>query len=180
MPGFGNVFLVAASLGMDNFAAAIGIGAAGVDRRTRVRTAVAFGLFESGMPLIGQRIAGIIGNAGKYCGAGLLIIIGIVSIYKAMTKSPGKSEFHPQMSNKQLAMAAAAISIDNLLIGFALSLEHSPILLAAGVIAIFSVTFSLTGMELGHRLGKKFGKWGELAGGIVLAGVGIAMGFGFL
>ena len=45
--------LSAFAVGLDNFAAAIGIGLAGVDARTRLRVGVVFGLFEAGMPLVG-------------------------------------------------------------------------------------------------------------------------------
>src|SRR5580704_4374709 len=45
--------LVALSLGLSNFAAAIGIGVVGTDARTRVRVGVVFGIFEAGMPVLG-------------------------------------------------------------------------------------------------------------------------------
>jgi putative Mn2+ efflux pump MntP len=47
------LLLVAASLGLSNFAASIAIGISGVDRQLRVRVALAFGLFECGMPILG-------------------------------------------------------------------------------------------------------------------------------
>jgi putative Mn2+ efflux pump MntP len=47
------LLLVAASLGLSNFAAAIAIGVSGVDARIRLRVGIVFGLFEAGMPLLG-------------------------------------------------------------------------------------------------------------------------------
>ena len=47
------LLLVAVSLGLSNFAAAIAIGITGVDRRLRLRIALAFGVFEAGMPIAG-------------------------------------------------------------------------------------------------------------------------------
>ena len=47
------VALVAVSLGLSNFAASVGIGVAGIDARTRLRVGVTFGLFETGMPILG-------------------------------------------------------------------------------------------------------------------------------
>ena len=44
------LLLVAASVGLSNLAAAIGIGFGGVTARTRIRVAVVFGVFEAGMP----------------------------------------------------------------------------------------------------------------------------------
>ena len=56
------LLLVAASVGMSNFAAAIAIGVSGVDARTRLRVGLVFGVFESGMPvlglLLGAQVAG--------------------------------------------------------------------------------------------------------------------------
>ncbi len=47
---------VAVALGLDNFAAAIAIGLAGVGARTRLRVGVVFGVFEAGMPIVGLLI----------------------------------------------------------------------------------------------------------------------------
>jgi putative Mn2+ efflux pump MntP len=48
------LLLVAGSLGLNNLAASIAIGISGADQATRTRTALAFGLFEDGMPVIGS------------------------------------------------------------------------------------------------------------------------------
>jgi putative Mn2+ efflux pump MntP len=48
------LLLVAVSLGLSNFAAAVGIGVAGIDGRTRLRVGVVVvGAFEAGMPIVG-------------------------------------------------------------------------------------------------------------------------------
>ena len=61
--------LVALSLGLSNFAAAIGIGVSGTDARTRLRVGVIFGLFEAGMPIIGlvlgRNLATTLGHAAQ-------------------------------------------------------------------------------------------------------------------
>ncbi|MGA2009531.1 MAG: hypothetical protein ABSH51_03200 [Solirubrobacteraceae bacterium] len=60
-----SLVLVAASVGLGNFAASIAIGLAGVDRALRVRVAIVFGLFEAGMPvaglLLGREVSGSLG-----------------------------------------------------------------------------------------------------------------------
>ena len=67
------LLLVAASVGMSNFAAAVAIGVSGVDLRTRLRVGLVFGVFESGMPvvglLLGARVAGDLGHAARWVGA---------------------------------------------------------------------------------------------------------------
>ena len=65
-------------------------------------------------------------------------------------------------------VTGAALSIDNLAVGFALGTFH------------VSVAMSLTGLELGHRIGARAGDRGELIGGLVLIGVGIAVAAGLV
>ena len=79
----GTVFaiaLLAVAVGLSNFAAAIGIGVSGVSRRTRVRVAVVFGVFEAGMPVaglvLGHSLAAGLGQAARWLGAAALIIFG--------------------------------------------------------------------------------------------------------
>lgn len=175
------LILVSVSLGLSNFAAAIGIGLSGTDSKARVKTALAFGLFEATMPLvglfIGQHLAGAIGGVGKYAGAGLLIFIGAYDIWKARKQ---QISLERQMDFKHLTLTAFALSIDNLVVGFALSLYHAPIMLAAVVIATLSVLMSLVGLELGNRLGQRIERWSEEIGGGVLILVGVALLFGWL
>ena len=57
------LLLVAASLGLSNFAAAIAIGVSGVAARTRLRVGIVFGLFEAGMLLLRHGLAGTLGHA---------------------------------------------------------------------------------------------------------------------
>src|ERR1700747_191876 len=64
------LLLVAASVGMSNFGAAIAIGVSGVDARTRLRVGLIFGVFESGMPvvglIIGEQVGGPLGHAARW------------------------------------------------------------------------------------------------------------------
>src|SRR5579859_5519406 len=86
------LLLVAASLGLSNFAAAAGIGVSGVDGRTRLRVGIVFGVFETAMPLVGlllgRGLAGTLGRAAHWIGAGLLIVTGIYALVQA-ARSPG-------------------------------------------------------------------------------------------
>ena len=47
--------------------------------------------------------------------------------------------------------------------------------MTAAVIGAVSVTMSLIGLELGQRIGARVGDMGEMLGGAVLIGVGIAI-----
>lgn len=178
--------LVALSLGLSNFAAAIGIGIAGIDARTRLRVGVVFGLFEAGMPvlglLLGRGLAGTLGHATKWIGAGLLIATGVYAVFESV-RSRGKDDGHQDIAGQRLGrllVTGAALSIDNLAVGFALGGYQVSLALAAVIIGAVSVALSLIGLELGDRLGARTGANGEVLGGIVLIGVGVAVATGAL
>jgi manganese efflux pump family protein len=181
------LLLVAVSLGLSNFAAAIGIGMAGTDARTRLRVGLVFGLFEAGMPLLGlvlgHSLARTLGHAAHWVGAWLLIATGVYAVLQAL-RSQARQRHEPPAETTQrtgrLLTTGFALSIDNLAVGFALGTYHVNLVIAAIIIGVISVTMSLIGLELGSRIGAKAGERGELLGGLVLVGVGIALASGVL
>jgi putative Mn2+ efflux pump MntP len=224
------VLLVAVSVGLSNFAASIGLGAAGADARTRLRIAVIFGLFEGGMPalglLLGRSVAGTLGQATHWAGAGLLIATGGYGLLQAarasqavrarqaaaagqataageatpatagppercasaaLEKAPGGSPDRPAARPAsqplgRLILTGLALSLDNLVVGFAVGTFPVSLAAAVIVIAVVSVGLSLAGLELGShlgaRLGARTGSRGEVIGGLALIGVGIALAAG--
>jgi manganese efflux pump family protein len=182
VPSVLGLFLVAVSLGASNFAASIGIGLAGVDNRTRLRVAVVFGFFEAAMPLIGlglgQRVSHELGSAGHEIGAGLLIAVGVYTAVMGLRPDhDGRPRAH---RSGRLVLTGLALSIDNLVVGFALGSLHIEFAVAAAVIAVFSVGMSLVGLEIGNRVGTSVETRSEVLGGVVLVGVGIAVAVGLL
>ena len=182
------LLLVAVSLGLSNFAAAIGIGVAGVDAGTRLRVGLIFGIFEAGMPLVGlllgHSLAYTLGGAAHWIGVALLIATGGYAVLQAVRDQawdqhqPAAGADRPRTG--RLLVTGIALSIDNLAIGFALGAYHVNLAAAAVIIGAVSVTLSLVGLELGDRLGTKTGERGELLGGLVLIAVGIAIASGIL
>ena len=182
------LLLVALSLGLSNFAAAVGIGVSGIDARTRWRVGVIFGLFETAMPivglLLGRSLASSLGHAAHWIGAALLMATGLYAIVQAIRR-PHRYQDQDQAApagqrTGRLLVTGAALSIDNLAVGFALGTFHVSLVLAAVIIGAVSVTLSLIGLELGSRIGSKTGERGELLGGLVLIGVGAAIATGLL
>jgi len=171
------VALVDVAVGLSNFAASIGIGLSGVDGRLRVRIGTIFGLFEAGMPLagllVGHRLVGSLGGSASYLGGGLLVLTGIWTIVQARRATPGSTA--SSVSTGSLLATGAALSVDNLVIGFALGAYKVPVVLAAVVIGAVSVVLSLVGLEIGSRLGASVEKWSSEIGGAVLIAVGIAI-----
>jgi putative Mn2+ efflux pump MntP len=179
---YARALLVAASLGLSNFAAAIAIGVSGVDARTRLRVGIVFGLFEAGMPLLGlllgHGLAGTLVHAARWIGATLLIATGLYALIQAFRHHGDDTTGAAAQGLGKLLVSGLALSIDNLAVGFALGTYHVTLLTAAIVIGAVSVIMALTGLELGRLLGAKIGERGEALGGIVLLGVGIAIATG--
>jgi manganese efflux pump family protein len=179
------LLLVALSVGLDNFGASTAIGVTGVDRNLRIRVVLIFGVFEAGMPIIGillgHSVAHGLGSATKPIGGGLLILVGaytvISELFSKDERSPGNDE---PISTKRLLILGVALSIDNLVIGFALGTTHVNLVVAAVTIAVVNIVLSLLGLELGSRIGERLGGRGELVGGVVLIGVGVTIATGVL
>jgi manganese efflux pump family protein len=175
------LLLVAASLGASNFAAAVAIGVAGVDRVLRFRIGVVFGIFEAGMPVvglaIGARVATDLGHAARWAGAATLIAMGGYGLVSSLRNRPAAVTY---ASTWRLLLSGLALSIDNLVVGFALGAFRTPVVAGALVIGVVSVALSLAGLELGSRLGSRAGQRGEQLAGLMLISVGIAMAAGAL
>ena len=178
------LLLIAASVGLSNFAGAIGIGLSGIDVRTRLRVGLTFGVFEGFMPvvglLIGRQAAGLLGGSGRYLGATALVLTGIYTIWEARKAKKEEDAQGGRLNTRQLVVLAAVLSVDNLIVGFALGVNKISIVLAAVVIASVSVAMSLVGLELGSRLGSRVEEWSEELGGGVLILVGVGIGSGLI
>jgi putative Mn2+ efflux pump MntP len=268
------LLLVAASVGLSNFAAAVSLGVGGVDGRTRLRVGLVYGVFESGMPvvglLIGDHVAAQLGQTGHWVGGALLIGVGLYAIVgsvrarraarKALAEAvnptkddagAGASEGTPSHGSPsdgspsdgspshgspshgspshgspsdgtarngapsygapsygatsygapsygatsygapghaaagnggllRLLLSALALSLDNLVVGFALGTYQVAILVGAVIIGAVSVLLSLAGLELGARLGGWAGERSDQLGGVILISVGVAVAAGAL
>jgi manganese efflux pump family protein len=181
------LLLVAFSLGLSNFAAAVGIGVAGVDARARLLVGLVFGVFEAGMPVVGllagHALATALGHATRWAGGGLLVATGcyaLVQTWRDRVGGTANAMAAAQQRAGQLVITGLALSIDNLAVGFALGTYHVPFAVAAAVIGAVSVTLSLAGLELGARIGGKACQRGEMLGGVILIAVGAAIAAGIL
>lgn len=178
------LILVALSLGLSNFAAAIGIGISGSDARTRLRVGIVFGVFEAGMPIaglaLGRGLAGALGGTARWVSAGLIIATGAWAVLQAVRSDISSGAAADDHGTGRLIVTGLALSIDNLAVGFALSAFQVSVPVAAVVIGAVSVALSLLGLELGARIGVSLGSRGEILGGLVLIGVGTAIAAGLI
>jgi putative Mn2+ efflux pump MntP len=184
------LLLAAVAVGLGNLAASIGIGVAGVDTRTRLRVGIVFGIFEAGMPvvglLIGRRLATELGEDVRWAGAALLIAIGAISLVRSVLegrqhpdqepRAPAPAPAGPGLG--RLLLSGLALSMDNLVIGFALGTYGVGVAAGALVIGVVSVAMSLAGLELGGLLGRWAGRRSEQMSGVILILVGAAIAGG--
>jgi len=202
------LLLVAAALGMSNLAASIAIGVSGVDARTRLRVGLVFGVFEAGMPLvgllIGEQLAASLGHEARWVGGGLLSAVGFYTLVSAtraaaVTGAPATEAATTGAATTgeattgaaataavrppgvyRLLVSGLALSVDNLVVGFALGTYRTSIVLALIVIGAVSLTMSLIGLELGAGIGRWAGRRGEQLAGVMLIAVGVAVASGAL
>jgi manganese efflux pump family protein len=212
------LLFAAVAVGLSNLAASIGIGVTGVNASTRLRVGVIFGVFEAGMPvvglLIGHRFATDLGQAARWPGAILLMIVGASGLVRSLRGSrrnaagaaPGReaaavsarpdgeaaavparpggesraASARPDVRLGRLLVSGLVLSLDNLVVGFALGTYQVGIAVGAVLIGAVSVAMSLAGLELGNILGRWIGQRSEQMSSVILILVGAAIAGGAL
>jgi len=166
---------------MDAFAVAIatGIVLGKVSGRQTFRLAFHFGLFQFLMPVIGYLAGMTVEQWMKaydhWLAFVLLGFIGGKMIHEGIwgREEEGNGGKDPTRG-MSLVLLSVATSIDALAVGVSLGVLHSDKIVYPGiVIGIVACTFTAAGLHLGKRLGTVFGKRMEVAGGIVLIGIGL-------
>ena len=175
------LLIVALALGLNNIGAAIAIGVSGVDRRTGLKVAAVFGLWDVVMPaaglLIGHGLAGELGRAARWTGAGVLAATAVWGLVEA---ARGDDDAPQVWHGWRLLVSGAALSLDDFAVGLALGALAVPIVAAVITFGVFSAVLTLIGLELGAKLGLVTGERGEVVSGIVLICLAGAMAAGWL
>ncbi len=163
---------------MDAFAVSItsGITIKRLHINHALKIALFFGLFQAFMPIIGW-LAGLslrdyISAIDHWIAFGLLSFIGCKMIYESITVQSNKKEINP-LNVYVLLVLSVATSIDALAVG--ISFAFLKVSIVTPVIIIGTVTFLLSylGVYIGDRIGHFFENKIEIAGGILLIGIGI-------
>ncbi|HTU73011.1 MAG TPA: manganese efflux pump [Trebonia sp.] len=152
-----------------------------MDRRTEIKVATVFGLCDVVMPatgmLIGTGLAGPLGAAARWAGAGILFVTAVWGLIEAL----GGGEDAPKIWHGwRLLVSGAALSLDDLAVGLALGTVRYPIVLAVTLFGLMSFVMSIIGLKLGGKLGTATGEHGEVVGAVVLIGISGAMAMGWL
>lgn len=175
---FISVLLIAVALAMDALTVAIASGLIikNITFRHVFRIGFHFGLFQFLMPIIGwfagTTIKDFIEAFDHWIAFSLLAVIGIRMIHNAFQLEEHKSKKDPS-HGWTLILLSVATSIDALAVGLSLSLVNEPILYPSIIIGITALILSSLGVRFGSYLGSVFQKKIEIAGGIILIGIGI-------
>jgi putative Mn2+ efflux pump MntP len=177
MDYFGMV-IIAIGLAMDAFAVSLGVGTNGAanDKRSIFRLSFHFGLFQGLMTflgwLAGTTISRWISQFDHWVAFILLVIVGFNMIRSGLKSDVESYPANPSKGGL-LVVLSVATSIDALAVGLGLALIKTPILQAALIIGIITLALSLFGLNVGCKLGEKFGKHMEIIGGLILVGIGL-------
>ncbi len=170
---------IAVALAMDCFAVTLGLasGAKGLTMKQAARMAAYFGGFQFVMPiagwLAGDRLLRIIERFDHWVAFGLLALIGGRMIYESFEMSEEEKACRPdQTQGSRLLLLALATSIDSLAVGLSLGVVRTRILFPAVIIGVTSFVLTVVGAKLGPVVGRVVGKRAELAGGLILIGIG--------
>jgi manganese efflux pump family protein len=149
-------------LGVDSFAVAAALGAAGTTSAAqRLRISAIFVAFEAGMPLIGVAAGGglarVIGSVADYVAAAAVAGLGILMLVHD-NDSVAERNAGRLGSMHGLAVLALGISIslDEFAIGFSLGLVRLPVIPVIIAIACIALIASQLGLSLGRRISERF------------------------
>ncbi len=171
------LILLALGLSADAFAVAIAAGVAARGAQPPVlRIALAFGMAQGVMPLLGYAASLLAGSwftmVDHWIAFGLLGFLGIQMVRAGLDGDEAESSFETR-NFFGLLVAAIATSIDAAAAGLTLPLLATPVWTSCATIAAVTAITSGAGAAFGRRLGMAFGTRAEVAGGLVLIGIGM-------
>ena len=170
---------IGAGLAMDAFAVAIATSVVlrRVSPRQVFRFSFHFGLFQALMPLLGY-FAGSYFEAAirawdHWVAFGLLGFVGLRTIHEALTAGDDRDfEACDPTRGMRLVVLSVATSIDALAVGFSFAVIQVRIWHTVLIIGVITAILTTLGMLFGSRLGQRFGRGIEMAGGLVLIIIG--------
>ncbi|MBE7042534.1 MAG: manganese efflux pump [Ruminococcaceae bacterium] len=170
------LFLTAVGLSMDAFAVAIckGLSVGKTKWKHCVLCGLYFGGFQALMPFIGyilgKQFESLIKGVDHWLSFLLLGLIGLSMI----RESGGEEEnLNPSFSPRTMLPLAIATSIDALAAGVTFAFLQVDIIPAVSFIGMITFLFGVAGVKIGSIYGMKFKSKAELAGGIILIGMGL-------
>lgn len=172
--------MIALGLAMDAFSVAIATSVrfSSVTKRQVFRFAFHFGLFQAMMPAIGwaagRSVEPYIRAWDHWLAFALLAGIGGKALYQAFHSDlEAGTPANDPTRGYSLVILSVATSIDALAVGLTFAFINVELWYPCLVIGVVTAFLTTAGMLLGAQLGARFGKRVEIAGGLILIGIGI-------
>ncbi len=176
--------LTAVSLCADCFAVALcsSVTLKKIDWKDAGKVALAFALIQTALLLagwlFGSLFAGMVRTVSHVIGCALLLYVGGSMLLEGIR---GGGEERNLNGMKNIIIGGVATSIDALAIGVAQSMGEAgkggtivPLAVSVAAVTMISVIAGILG---GRAIGRKCGSVAEIAGGLVLIGIGISFLF---
>ena len=177
------IILMSLALAMDAFAVAIckGLSTEKVQIKHMLVVGAWFGTFQALMPFIGCTIGAAflsyIEAVDHWIAFLLLSFIGANMIREALSKDEDGCDCEDaSLAPRVMLTMAIATSIDALAAGVGMSVDldgMGQIIFATLMIGVITFILSAAGVKIGNVFGSKYKFLAELAGGIVLVGMGV-------
>lgn len=177
---FQAILLLALGLAIDATAvsAARGLSTPKLLPKHVVLVALYFGGFQALMPLVGWLVGRWLGPLVEawdhWIAFVLLMGLGGKMLWEAKN-SPDEVEDKPggdPYGTKVMLVLAVATSIDALAVGITLPMLNAPFFLSLATIGITTAVLSALGLVAGRRFGSLLGKRLDVAGALILMGLG--------
>ena len=173
------LFAIAIGLAMDAFAVAVvcSVSLQSISPRHIFRLAFHFGLFQAMMPVLGwlagRSIQPYIESWDHWVAFGLLVYVGGKTLFGAKFGNQKTILHNDPTRGMSLVILSIATSVDALAVGLSLAMIDVNIFYPALIIGVVTLTAVIIGMLIAKRFGRYLGKKFEIAGGIILIGIGI-------
>lgn len=174
-------FAIALALAMDAFAVSVSSSASlhKVDMGHYFRMALAFGLFQFAMPvvgwLLGLSVRDYIEAWDHWIAFGLLSFVGLNMLREAMGDKEEECPKGDPSRGFTLILLAVATSIDALAVGLSFSMIGVSVWKPAVIIGLVCAGLTVLGVKLGSVLGRSelLGSKAAILGAVVLIGIGV-------
>ena len=172
--------LIGIALSMDCFAVSLAIGTSATSRflKTALVIALCFGIFQTGMTLIGWAagtgFSDLVAGFAPWLAFFLLALIGAKMIYEGC-ENEDADEPLDALRFVPVLILSVATSIDALAVGVSFALLHESVLVPALIIGLIAFILSFAGVLSGMQLKEFLGRRIEIAGGLILIAIGLNM-----
>ncbi len=176
--GFVEIALVAIAVGCDAFTVGLGVGARFCNHRQIFRLSFHFGLFQFIMPILGwllsRRLPGTVMVWAPWIAFTLLFAIGAKMVCESLlSKKADAAHCSDPTRGLSLLILSVAASLDALGVGFSMGILNRGMVIPAIWFGVTAGAMTWVSMKLGNRLSAKFGRWVEVAGGLILMAIAV-------